>query len=302
MEVDQSIENSSISLQLTSNIKEEIEHPSTQTIEIKKEFDLINGCEFQSVITIENDPMESILYQKPKLRKKKYSCYNCGDSSFSKSLLKRHMKVHTGRKVDNDNCPLRFMSTSEEEFKKPSTQTIEIIKEKPYKCEVCEKSFRHKPNLLQHTKIHTGRKPFKCEVCKKSFRRKSHLTEHIRIHTGEKPFECDVCGISFTQKSNLLVHTRTHTGGKKPFKCNVCEKSFKHKSNMLVHTKIHTGENLLKCAVCEKLFGYKSNLLVHTMIHTGEKPFKCEVCNKSFKRKSHLLEHTRIHTRETIQM
>ena len=41
---------------------------------------------------------------------------------------------------------------------------------KPFKCEVCEKSFYQKHELKkQKLAIHEKSKPFKCELCEKSF-------------------------------------------------------------------------------------------------------------------------------------
>ena len=58
------------------------------------------------------------------------------------------------------------------------------VKEKPYKCNLCAKTFIHQSALTAHERTHTGEKPFKCNICDKAFRQKSYLKSHERTHTG----------------------------------------------------------------------------------------------------------------------
>lgn len=104
---------------------------------------------------------------------------------------------------------------------------------RPYKCEICSKTFAIKCSLKGHMKIH-AEKEFKCEICGKEFIRKYLYVIHMRNHTGEKPFVCTICNKAFTDNYTLRYHVRTHTGVK-PHVCGVCNKSFLKKSEVMLH-------------------------------------------------------------------
>ena len=63
--------------------------------------------------------------------------------------------------------------------------------------------------MYSHNKTHSSDKPYSCDVCDKTFKRSQHLKDHKRIHTGEKPYHCDLCNTSFTRISHLHRHKKT---------------------------------------------------------------------------------------------
>ncbi|XP_077435543.1 zinc finger E-box-binding homeobox 2-like isoform X2 [Vanacampus margaritifer] len=52
----------------------------------------------------------------------------------------------------------------------------------------------------------SGKRPHNCHVCQKAFKHKHHLIEHSRLHSGEKPYQCDKCGKRFSHSGSYSQH------------------------------------------------------------------------------------------------
>lgn len=85
--------------------------------------------------------------------------------------------------------------------------------ERPFQCNMCDKSFRDRSELNRHSRRHTGDLPYKCATCCKGFLRRERYITHVRIHTGEKPFVCGACSRGYRDKRELRKHQTTHNHG-----------------------------------------------------------------------------------------
>ncbi|XP_069703442.1 zinc finger protein 62 homolog isoform X2 [Periplaneta americana] len=168
---------------------------------------------------------------------------------------------------------------------------------RPFKCDICEKSFVRLDHLQQHIFTHTGARLFECDICEKRFTRHHNLQRHKSTHKGEKNFTCHICSKKFSQNDYLQQHIETHTHCK-PCMCPICGKSFRRPYSLQMHKLTHIQDKPHKCSSCDMSFRHIENLRQHAFIHTGKKSFKCYVCDKSFSRQSNLRRHKFTHTHD----
>ena len=137
-------------------------------------------------------------------------------------------------------------------------------------------------------------KPFKCDICPKSYTSKPYLENHEKTYRDEHQHRCKDCSKVFKYASRLKVHQMIHSKDKpkmapgtddkiKTFNCVICSKSYPTNGQLKKHEIIHSDEKPYQCNDCSKSFKHKSTLVSHKRIHTGEKPYPCNNCNKSFR-------------------
>ncbi|KAI2807516.1 Sal-like protein 1 [Blomia tropicalis] len=224
-------------------------------------------------------------------------------------------------------------------------------------CRICCKTFACFSALEIHIRSHTKERPFKCEVCDRGFSTKGNMKQHMLTHkirdlppdlyTTVSPPANTTLGNFLTSNNISKIlrqkhqqqqhqssggtnqsssnnnsnnssrvsspHTPTGIGGgiigSNFGGCNSnsvdsTDKNMIRNSDSPVgeqssgsssRTAIGNGTNKHMCRICNKPFSSGSALQIHMRTHTGDKPFKCTICGRAFTTKGNLKVHMGTH-------
>ena len=193
---------------------------------------------------------------------KKHSCQNCGKGFRGKKQLLSHVcaelrkKGTVGRRGLRSRthkckqCKQTFLSADQLRVhicscppvsSDAQTNISTSKEERPFKCNICSRSYRHAGSLLNHKNTHkTGH--FSCTFCSKPFTNLMALRNHTRIHTQRKKYVCLTCGKAFRLVSILHNHQRIHNRAAGHLSCPDCGKSFQGRSGLKRH-RCHRGQD-----------------------------------------------------------
>lgn len=211
-----------------------------------------------------------------------FKCNTCNSAFYTQNLLDKHTLTHSG--VQNVKChyceKLFNCSGSREAHERRHHTGI-----KPYKCSECEdRSFFSKSEYNRHTKrLHSKERPFVCELCNKTFAINADLKNHLKVHENIRNFQCDICGHGSLTVTNLRYHKKIvhETAGQ--HQCDLCPEVFSKKPFLWKHKRTkHRGAHV--CDICGISLMTSQYLKTHKLSHDEtNRKFPCPVCpHKSF--------------------
>ncbi|XP_050674974.1 zinc finger protein 782 isoform X2 [Leptidea sinapis] len=191
-------------------------------------------------------------------------CDHCGKITSSKATMLKHLEIHGDKKYVCMVCGYK-------------TYTVEVMR--------------------RHTYTHIDNKPNKCDICDKSYIQRGQLLKHLKKHEG---FFCTYCKEQFNTKPAVIVHEQLHhrdPEGKLKCPYEDCESiiEFKDEKTLEKHVKRHLTVTQFRCDVCGKRLQSEATMQRHVSTHTLDRPRRCMYCAqaRAYVRGEHLLRHVR---------
>nr|XP_006630290.1 PREDICTED: zinc finger protein 646-like [Lepisosteus oculatus] len=132
------------------------------------------------------------------------------------------------------DCGLQPDAHLEAGVDKPSTE-----EDRPFKCNQCEKTYRHHGSLINHKKSHQLG-AYECHVCYKQFNNLAALKSHLRIHSKSKGRPAVASPFSGAAAAELSA---PQNGDASHF-CHLCQVAFSSEGEFQDHVLLHNSTSL----------------------------------------------------------
>ncbi|XP_073403553.1 zinc finger protein 646 [Dendrobates tinctorius] len=196
--------------------------------------------------------------------------------------------------------------------------------DRPYKCNQCDKSYRHAGSLVNHKKTHQVGL-YTCLICQKEYSNPMGLKSHLRTHSEEKRFKCEQCGEAFRMSQQLYNHRKSlHAYYTTPnVEKNTRNTKFEmqspvlvESSNLMTNLENYIAESMLPVDFPQLILKYPDEKAedeapvkeesVEYEVFTDEKDqpndsnaeeyrYKCTQCGKAYKHAGSLANHKQSH-------
>ncbi|XP_060567177.1 sal-like protein 3 isoform X2 [Ruditapes philippinarum] len=202
-------------------------------------------------------------------------------------------------------------------------------------CNVCYKVFACRSALDIHYRSHTRERPYKCDLCDRSFTTRGNMKQHLLTHklndgsengdyesnnnnsctpnqndnesedSDDSTESREIHRREQSQSESQVIMKKDNFTPPEKSSSSVTPQSSSSstsRSSGVYPSSDNTSPFISKnptvkhqCLVCQKGFSSASALQIHIRTHTGDKPFKCNVCGKAFTTKGNLKVHMGTH-------
>lgn len=203
---------------------------------------------------------------------KKHSCAECGKAFRLATQLATHEKIHltkwekdqTFTKADI-NCSVRdhdgletfgdqtvaLGSLAEESMEALQLENSTDSADRPYRCDLCDKSYIHHRSLTNHKKTHQVGM-FECTVCYKLFNNMSALYNHQRTHKARGEIGLPL-GSHAAAVATPAEHFSPQNQDSRVNFCHLCQVLFSTDAEFQEHIQMHNSSSSLSFGLQEGL-------------------------------------------------